>query len=115
MPIDSSAVASVVGVDTVFQQSSGGAAKVLPQRIALIAQGSTGVVYSAVKQRFTSAGAAGAVYGFRNPIYLALRELLPSNGDGVGTVPVTVYPLSDAAGSTAAAGDITPSGTASVA
>lgn len=115
MPIDSSAVASVVGVDTVFQQSSGGAAKVLPQRIALIAQGSTGVVYSSVKQRFTSAGAAGAVYGFRSPIYLALRELLPSNGDGVGTVPVTVYPLSDAAGSTAAAGDITPSGTASVA
>lgn len=115
MPIDSSAVASVVGVDTQFQQSTGGAAKVLPQRIFVIAQGSSSVVYPATKQRFTSAGAAGAVYGFRNPIYLALRELLPANGDGVGTIPVTVCPLSDAAGSTPAVGDITPSGTASAA
>jgi phage tail sheath gpL-like len=115
MPIDSSAVASVVGVDVVFQQSSGGAAQVLPQNIAVIAQGSSSATYPATKQRFTSAGAAGAIFGYRNPIYLALRELLPSNGDGVGTIPVTVIPLADAAGATAATGDITPSGTASAA
>jgi phage tail sheath gpL-like len=115
MTIAPSAVASVVGVDTQFQQSSGGAAKVLPQRIIVIAQGSSSVTYPLTKQRVTSAGQAGGIYGFRNPIYLALRELLPANGDGVGSIPVTVYPLADAAGAVAATGDITPYGTASAA
>jgi hypothetical protein len=33
----------------------------------------------------------------------------------VGVIPVTVYPMTDAVGATAATGDITPSGTASFA
>lgn len=115
MPIESSAIASVVGVDTKYVQSSGSAAKVLPQRIAVVAQGASNITYPVIKRRFTSAGEAGSVYGFRSPIYLALRELLPANGDGVGTIPVTVYPLTDAVGAVAATGDITPSGTASLA
>jgi phage tail sheath gpL-like len=37
--------------------------------------------------------------------------LLPINGDGVGSVPVTIYPLVDDGGAVTAAGDITPAGT----
>lgn len=113
MPIDQSAIASVTGIETQFVSLGGGAAAVLPPRIAVVAQGQTGVTFPAAKAPYTSAGAAGKIYGFKSAIYLALRELLPANGDGVGVIPVTVYPLTDAAGATAATGDITPSGTPS--
>ncbi len=111
--IDPSAIASVTGIDTQYVSLGGGSAAVLPPRIAVFAQGQSGVSYPSAKAPYTSAGAAGKVYGFKSAIYLALRELLPANGDGVGVIPVTVYPLSDAVGATAATGDITPSGTTS--
>jgi phage tail sheath gpL-like len=113
MPIDQSAIASVTGIETTYVQLGGGAAAVLPPRIAVFAQGQTGVTFPSSKATYTSAGAAGKIHGFRSAIYLMLRELLPSNGDGVGVIPVTVYPLTDAVGATAATGDITPSGTTS--
>ncbi len=113
--VDQSAIASVVGVDVQYVPNTGGAALVLPQRIAVFAQGQTGFTFPSTKAQYTSAGPAGALHGFRSQIYHVLRELFPVNGDGVGTIPVTVYPLSDAAGATAASGDITPSGTATVA
>lgn len=114
MPIDASAIASVVGIETNFKNLGGGSAVVLPPRVAVVAQGQTGVTYPSSKAQYTSAGAAGAIYGFKSAIYLALRELLPANGDGVGVIPVTVYPLTDAGGASAAAGDVTPSGTPSL-
>ena len=43
---------------------------------------------------------------------MAVQRLLPNNGDGVGSIPVTVYPLEDDGSGVAATGDITPSGTA---
>ena len=60
----------------------------------------------------TSALEAAQLYGFGSPIHLAALQLLPVNGDGVGTIPVTVYPLDDAGTGVAATGDITPSGAA---
>lgn len=113
MPIDQSAIASVTGIETSYVQLGGVAAAILTPRIAVFAQGQTGVSFPASKAQYTSAGAAGKIHGYRSAIYLMLRELLPSNGDGVGVIPVTVYPLTDAVGATAATGDITPSGTTS--
>src|SRR5690606_37816566 len=45
-------------------------------------------------------------YGFGSPVHLICEQLLPQNGDGVGTVPVWVYPLEEAYEAVAAAGDI---------
>lgn len=112
MGVDTSAVARVVGITTEFKDLRGGAVLNLPQRIAVFAQGSSDAVYTTDKWQATSAGAAGAKYGFGSPIHLALRELMPANGDGVGSIPVTVYPLEDDGSGVAASGDITPSGTA---
>jgi phage tail sheath gpL-like len=112
MAVDASAVARVVGITTEFKDLRGGAVLNLPQRIAVFAQGASASVYSTDKWQATSAGAAGAKYGFGSPIHLALRELMPANGDGVGSIPVTVYPLVDDGSGAAATGDITPSGTA---
>lgn len=109
--VDPSAVARVVGIETIFKDLRNGRIAILPQRIAVIGQGSTGAVYSTTKQQVTSASQAGSLYGYGSPIHLAVKQLLPTNGDGVGTIPVTVYPLVDAGSSVAAVGGITPTGT----
>lgn len=115
MTIDASAVARVVGIDVVFKDLRGGSILFLPQRIAVVGQGSTTATYSTDKAQVTSALAVANTYGFGSPLHLAVLQLLPTNGDGVGTIPVTVYPLVDDASGVAATGDITPSGSATVA
>ena len=110
MAVDASAVARVVGIETVFKNLRPGGILFLPQRVAVVGQGNTAAVYSTDKRQVTSAGDAAALYGFGSPIHLAVLQLLPINGDGVGTIPVTVYPLKDDAAGVAATGDITPSG-----
>jgi phage tail sheath gpL-like len=111
--VDVSAVARVLGIATEFKDLRAGSVLFLPQRIAVFAQGSSAVTYSTDKRQVTSAAEAGTIYGFDGPIGLITRELLPVNGDGVGSIPVTIYPLEDGYEAVAAAGDITPGGTAS--
>jgi len=108
--VDVSAVARVVGIKTEFKDLRGGGVLFLPQRIAVIGQGNTLSVYDTTKAQVTSALAAAELYGYGSPIHLACKQLFPVNGDGVGTIPVTIYPLEDDASGVASAGDITPSG-----
>lgn len=105
--VDASAVARVVGIKTIFKDLRGGIL-FLPQRIAVIGQGNTASVYDTTKLQVTSAQQAASVYGFGSPIHLACRQLFPINGDGVGTIPVTIYPLDDDGAGVASAGDVTP-------
>ncbi len=107
--IDPSAVARGVGIKSTFKNLRRNSVALLPQRIAIFGQGNDASVYSSDKRRITSALEAGQVYGFGSPIHLAALQLLPNNGDGVGLIPVTVYPLAD--GTTPASGAILPSGT----
>lgn len=107
--IDQSAVARVVGIKTIFRDLRGGIL-FLPQRVAVVGQGATASVYDTTKRQVTSAQEVAELYGFGSPVHLASRELFPVNGDGVGTIPVTIYPLEDDGSATAAAGDITPVG-----
>lgn len=110
--IDQSAVASTFGLDTQYKDLREGVAAFLPQRLAVIGQGATSAVYSSEKWTALSAGAAGARYGYGSPIHLSLCELMPDNGDGVGTIPVDVLPLTDDGSGVAAVGNIVPSGVA---
>jgi phage tail sheath gpL-like len=112
MSVDASAVASVLGIETTFVDLREGQAKFLPQIIAMFAQAQTSVTFSTAPWRATSAQAVGARYGYLSPAYLAARELLPAEGDGIDTIPLWIYPMGDAGSSVAASGDITPSGTA---
>jgi phage tail sheath gpL-like len=111
--IDPAARASVVGIETKFQNISP-VGSFLPQRVAVIGQGATAVTYATTKQQVLSAFEVGEAYGFGSPLHLAITKILPANGDGVGSIPVTVYPLEDAGTAIAAAGDITPVGTQTV-
>src|SRR5688572_2124549 len=116
MAIEASAVARVLGIDVHYSDLRGGAVQFLPQHIAIVAQGaSASAPYPMTPYRITSAAQAAARYGFGSPIHLAALQLFPITGGGVGSIPVTVYPLEDdyPAG-LPAVGSITPSGAATV-
>lgn len=110
--VDASAVARVVGIKTEFFNTNVGGVIYLPQRIAVVGQGASASVYPLTKFRATTAAQVGQAVGFGSPLHLAALQLLPANGDGVGSIPVTFYPLEDDGAAVAAVGDITPTGTA---
>ena len=110
--VDASAVARVVGIKTEFFNTNVGGVIFLPQRVAVVGQGATASIYPTTKFRATTAAQVGQAVGFGSPLHLAALQLLPANGDGVGSIPVTFYPLVDAVAGVAAAGGITPTGTA---
>jgi phage tail sheath gpL-like len=113
MPVTASAVARVVGIDTHFKNLRGSTAQSLPQQIGILAQGTTAAAgYSLLPRKITSAAEAASVYGFGSPIHLAALELFPPVGGGVGSIPVTVFPLVDDASGVAATGTVTPAGAA---
>jgi len=108
--IDASAVARVLGIKTIYEDLRGANVVLLPQRVALVGQGATASTYSTTKAQVTSAQEVATNYGFGSPLHLAALQLLPANGDGIGTIPLTVYPLVDDGSGVVSAGDITPSG-----
>jgi len=110
MSVDASAVASVLGIETQYEDLRAGAARFLPQVLVLVAQGQTGVTYSSERWQAPNLAAVGARFGYVSPAYLEARELMPVNGDGVATIPVLIVPLQDDAGGAAAVGNIAPSG-----
>lgn len=110
--VDASAVARVLGIKTAFKDLRGGGILFLPQRVAIIGQGNSAAVYANTKQQITSAFQAATLFGFGSPIHLSALQMFPVNGDGVGTIPVTVYPLDDDGSGVASTGDITATGTA---
>jgi phage tail sheath gpL-like len=109
MPVDVNAVARVLGIDVKFVPQVGGNGRSLPQRICVIAQGASASTFSTTKFQATSAGQVGNLGGFGSPAHLILDQLMPANGDGVGTIPVDVCLLADDGSGAAAVGDITPS------
>lgn len=105
--VDASAVARVLGIKTVFKRRAG-RVQYLPQRVALVGQGTTAAVYSTTKLQHTSALSVANAYGYGSPLHLAAKQFFPVNGDGIGTIPLTVYPLDDDGSGVVASGDITP-------
>lgn len=86
----------------------------LPQRIAILAEANE--PYQATllltPQQITSSQQAASLFGDGSPIHMIARILFPFSGDGVGGVPVYVYPQAKAAGATAKLLKIVPTGVA---
>lgn len=107
-----SRVARGVAIKTTYKNLGGSAARGRPVKIGVIGQGGSSTTYASTKRQVFSASEVGTIYGFDSPLYQAALSLLPPNGDGVGDIPVYVYPLQQpAVGGVQAAGTITPSGT----
>jgi phage tail sheath gpL-like len=116
MAVDATAVARVVGIDAQFRDLRAGAVQYLPQHIGIVGQGNSAAEYPLEPYRITSAAMAAARFGFGSQIHLIALGLFPTTGGGVGSIPVTVFPLVDDYDAGAAAvGSITPSGAAGVA
>ncbi len=111
--VNPSAVARVLGIETVFKNLRAGSIANLPQQVAVIGQGATNSVYPTTKAQYSDALTVGQTYGFGAPLHLAAQQLFPINGDGVGSIPVTFYPMVDDVSAIASTGDITPTGPAS--
>lgn len=109
--IDPTAVARVVGIKTSFVNLKG-AANALPMRVGVVGQGSTAsqASYATTKKQVFTSKEVGDEYGYGSPLHLAVDELLPQNGDGVGNIPVTIFPLKDDGSGVESVGTITPVG-----
>ena len=99
--------ASGFGVLTSFKNLAPGGFG-LQQRIAVIGRGASLSTYTLDKRQVFSAQEAGETYGFGSPIHEMVYQLLPPSGDGVGDIPVTVYPLAD--GNAGSFNGVTPGG-----
>lgn len=108
--IPPSQVARALGIKTEFKDFRQGGILFLPQQMAVVGQGSSAVTYSTDKAQYTSATAVASTYGYGSPLHLAAMQIFPVNGDGVGTIPVTFYPLEDDVSGVASTGDVTPGG-----
>ena len=108
--VDAGVVSRTLGIKTEQVNFNAGRVVFLPQRVALIGQGNTAATYPAAKRQVTSHNEVGALYGYGSPLHLAAMQLLPDNNDGLRSIPLTVFPLSDADRSQAAAGTIEAAG-----
>jgi len=86
----------------------------LPQRIALFGEANNanqaGLDLNGTQ--ITTAKQAGDLYGYGSPIYSMMRILKPVSGDGVGGIPIIVYPQAEAGGAVASVRTIGITGTA---
>ena len=93
--VDVSARASVLGIKTQFKNLRGARTLFLPQRIAVIGVGqSLEFTYPLEPIQLTSPQEVLNIFGIC-PFYYVALKLFPRNGDGVGSIPVTFYPLAD--------------------
>lgn len=85
----------------------------LPQRIAVLAEANDTNQGTLIltPQIVTSAQQAGKLYGYGSPIYNIVRILKPVFGDGVGGIPVVIYPQAVAGSAVAKVLTLTPTGT----
>lgn len=112
--VTQSARASVLGIQVDFKNLRSGTT-VLPQRVAIIGQGNTAATYATTKFQSSSATEVGSLVGFGSPLHLVAQQLFPSNGNGLGTIPATFYPLVDDVSGAASEGTITITGAQTVA
>lgn len=110
--INQSDVARALGIKTIFETRSGTNVIFLPQGVAVVGQGSTASTYSLTKTQYSNAVAVGTAYGFGSPLHLAALQLFPTNGDGLGSVRATFYPLVDDVSGVASVEMVTATGTA---
>ncbi len=86
----------------------------LPQRIAILAEANHANQATLVltPQQITTAQQAAQLFGDGSPAHVIARILFPFSGDGIGGIPVYVYPQAEAPGSTAKIARILPTGVA---
>ena len=85
----------------------------LPQRVAIIGEANSAnqAGLSTDPVEITSAQQAGELYGYGSPIYNMMRILRPVVGDGIGGIPIVVYPQAEIVAATNKEMAVTVTGT----
>lgn len=112
MGVSHSSISRVTGVEVSYKNFNKGSASSLPQRLAIIGQGNTGITYSTAK--YECEGSAIDVaerFGYGSPLHLAVLQLFPTVGNSA-SFPVTIYPVEEGPEAVAASGNIGVTGTA---
>jgi phage tail sheath gpL-like len=86
----------------------------LPQRIAVLAEANEANQTNLDTNPWeaTTAKDTGDRYGYGSPLYHIMRILRPAQGNGIGGIPVIIFPQAKASGATYKVLEVTPSGTA---
>ena len=112
MGVSASAISRVTGVEVSYKNFNAGKAALLPQRLAIVGPGNSGIAYSTKKYECESSAALVAErYGYGSPLHLAALQLFPQSGNGA-SFPVTIYPVAEGTSAVAAAGSLGITGTA---
>ena len=81
MGVSASAISRVTGVEVSYKNFNAGNAALLPQRLAIVGPGNSGVAYSTKKYECESSAALVAErYGYGSPLHLACLQLFPQSG-----------------------------------
>jgi phage tail sheath gpL-like len=111
MSIFTAAVARVLGITTAYVNRRGVSTRNLPQRVSVVGQGSDAVTYSTDPFIAATSREVGAEYGFGSPNHLVALMLKPVDGDGIGDLVMTFYPVQADGSGVVATGSIVPVGT----
>lgn len=87
----------------------------LPMRIALFGEANEanqGDLDVNTPIQVTTAKQAGELFGYGSPLYHIMRVLKPVSGDGIGGIPIVVYPQAKAPGASQKIVRVIPSGVA---
>lgn len=104
--IDASHVARILGISSEFIDLRSGVAALLPQHIVVIGQGSTAYTYPSSKFLALSMQQVATRVGPGSQLAGIYDKLRPVNGDGVGSIPITMIPLTDHESGTPATGAV---------
>lgn len=104
-------VARGVAIETDYVPTVGTSAKYRPVRIAVVGVGQEGKTYAFTKRDITTLAEVADVYGYKCPIYQAVKMLKPPIGVSVGDIPITVFPVEVTALGAKAAGSVAAVGT----
>ena len=112
MGVSHSSISRVTGVEVSYKNFNKGAAASLPQRLAIIGQGNTGITYPTTKYEVEgSAVDVAERFGYGSPLHLAALQLFPAVGNSAN-FPVTIYPVEEGPEAVAASGNIGVTGDA---
>lgn len=109
MGVSKSAIARVTGCEVKFRNFNTGGANYLPQRLAIIGQGTDGTAYPLTPFEVFDAESVGERFGFGSLLHLAALQLFPKTGTQA-TFPVTIYPVAMTGKSSRATGALTVAG-----
>jgi phage tail sheath gpL-like len=103
-------VARGVAIETDYIPTVGSTPKYRPVRIAVVGVGQQSKTFAFTPVDITRLSDVSDTFGYKCPLYQAVKMLKPPVGTGVGDIPITVFPVAIGASHAQAVGSIAVNG-----